>query len=59
VDVSIKEERLKNFTFENLVGSHLLNICFGKNEYELQYWNEDGKEIDFVLNVALRSGCLK
>lgn len=49
VDVSIKEERLKNFTFENLVGSHLLNITFGKNEYELQYWNENGKEIDFIL----------
>jgi len=49
VDVSIKEEGLKNFTFENLVGSHLLNITFGKHEQELFYWNENGKEIDFVL----------
>jgi uncharacterized protein len=49
VDISIKEERLKNFTFENLIGSHLLNLIYGKYEYELNYWNENGKEIDFIL----------
>lgn len=49
VDISIKEEGLKNFTFENLVGSHLLNILFGRWEFDLNYWNENGKEIDYIV----------
>jgi len=49
VDVSIRKEGLKNFTFENLVGSHLLNIIFGRKNWELMYWREKNEEIDFVL----------
>lgn len=49
VEESIKKEGLKGFVFENLVGSHLLNITFGENQYELMYWREENQEIDFVL----------
>lgn len=49
VEPSVKKEGLKGFVFENLIGSHILNIIFGLKEYELQYWREEGKELDFII----------
>ena len=36
------------FIFENLVGSHLLNISYGRKRYELKYFRDDNYEIDFI-----------
>lgn len=49
VDSSQRKEGLSGFVFENLVGSHLLNITFGKKQYELHYWRDKTSEVDFVL----------
>ncbi len=49
VETSIKKEGLKGFVFENLAGSHLLNLLFGKPNWELKYWREKNDEIDFVV----------
>lgn len=49
VDPSEKQIGLNGFTLENLVGSHILNLIFGKNKYSLCYWREDNKEVDFIL----------
>lgn len=49
IDNSLKKEGIEGFVFENLVGSHLLNITFGNKNYELTYWRENNQEIDFVL----------
>jgi len=49
VEKSIRQAGLKGFVFENLVGSHLLNIIFGQKEYALQFWREDNHEVDFIL----------
>jgi predicted AAA+ superfamily ATPase len=49
VEMSIKREGAKGFVFENLVGSHILNVIFGQKEYELQFWREDKWEADFIL----------
>lgn len=52
IDVSAKKVGLSGFVFENLVGAHLLNLIFGKKNYELHYWREGQREIDFVLTDA-------
>jgi predicted AAA+ superfamily ATPase len=49
VETSIKRKDAKGFVFENLVGSHILNVIFGHKEYELQFWREDKWEVDFIL----------
>lgn len=49
VNQTVRSEGLKNFSFENLIGSHLLNILFGKRHWELTYWRDDNEEIDFIL----------
>lgn len=49
VETSVRAEGPKNFTFENLVGAHLLNITFGKKNWEVTYWREKDDEIDYVL----------
>lgn len=49
VESSLRNSGLNGFVFENMVGSHLLNITFGNKEYELQFWREDNFEIDFIL----------
>lgn len=49
VEPAVKKEGLKGFVFENLIGSHILNILFGLKEYELQYWREETKELDFII----------
>jgi len=36
------------FVFENLVGSHLLNISYGRKRYELKYFRDDGYEVDYI-----------
>ncbi len=50
VDPVIRAEGLKNFTFENMVGAHLLNIIYGASRMELSYWREDNREIDFIVS---------
>ncbi|MBI4404536.1 MAG: DUF4143 domain-containing protein [Deltaproteobacteria bacterium] len=37
------------FVFEDIVGSHLLNLMFGRRRYQLHYYRERDKEIDFVV----------
>lgn len=67
VDQSQRKEGLSGFVFENLVGSHILNITFGKKQYELQYWRDKTMEIDFVLTernipilaIEVKSGRVK
>lgn len=67
VERAIRKEGIKGFVFENLVGSHLLNIFFGQKEFELKYWREDKREIDFILTehnlpvvaIEVKSGRLK
>ncbi|EKD51958.1 MAG: hypothetical protein ACD_62C00151G0003, partial [uncultured bacterium] len=49
IDPSVKQEALRDFIFENLVGSHFLNLLFGRRDYELVYWREDNDEVDFIL----------
>src|SRR3989339_1288214 len=49
IDPSIKQEALRDFVFENLVGAHFLNLLFGSTDYELTYWREDNDEVDFIL----------
>lgn len=49
VDPALKMMGLKDFVFENLVGSHFLNLIFGSKTYQLQYWREDNQEVDFIL----------
>lgn len=49
VDPDISAKGNREFIFENLVGSHLANLIFGRQKYSLQYWREDNQEIDFIL----------
>ncbi|MBI5211262.1 MAG: ATP-binding protein [Elusimicrobia bacterium] len=49
VDKSVKHAGLQGFVFENLIGSHLLNILFGRKDYRLQFWREEPFEIDFIV----------
>lgn len=49
ITAPVRTEGLKNFTFENLVGSHVLNITFGRHDWDLTYWREKTDEIDFIL----------
>lgn len=49
VDLSVKKTGLSGFVFENLVGSHLLNLIYGKKLYSLEYWRQDNNEVDFIL----------
>lgn len=53
---ALVSEDVKNqttgFVFENLIGSHLLNLIYGKRNLELKYWRQDNKEIDFVLTKS-------
>lgn len=48
VETSLKQ-KVDGFVFENIVASHLLNICFGQRRYSLKYWREDSWELDFIL----------
>lgn len=67
VDPSQRKEGLSGFVFENLVGSHLLNITFGKKQYTLQYWRDKTSEVDFVMTernvpvlaIEVKSGRVK
>lgn len=67
VDPSQRKEGLSGFVFENLVGSHLLNITFGKKQFELNYWRDKTSEVDFVvternvpiLAIEVKSGRIK
>ena len=64
---SVKTDSSSGFVFENLVGSHLLNITYGRKRYELRYFRDDGYEVDFVLckdgepkfAVEVKSGRIK
>ncbi len=49
VAAAVKHGDEQGFVFENLVGSHLLNVLFGQKEYQLQFWREEPSEIDFIL----------
>jgi len=49
VEQSIKQAGPKDFVFENIVGSHIINILFGHKDYELQFWREDKWEVDFII----------
>lgn len=67
VDPSQRKEGLSDFVFENLVGYHLLNITFGKKQYDLQYWRDKTFEVDFVITernapilaIEVKSGRVK
>lgn len=67
VESSVRNSGLNGFVFENLMGSHLLNITFGNKEYELQFWRENNLEVDFILTrfnepvfaVEVKSGRVK
>lgn len=67
IDIAVKKSGATGFVFENLVGSHLLNILFGQKRYELGYWREDKMEVDFVisshneplLSLEVKSGRVK
>lgn len=52
VEKSVRAGGPSGFVFENLVGSHLLNIGFGDRSMELFYWREDDKEVDFIVTRA-------
>lgn len=49
VEQSVKQFGPKGFVFENIVGSHIINILFGHKDYELQFWREDKWEVDFII----------
>lgn len=49
VDAAVKKEGLIGFVLENLIGSHLANLIFGKKMFSLHYWREGDFEIDFIL----------
>lgn len=44
----------KNFVFENLIGSHLLNLTFGRSLWQTHYWRERDREIDYILTYEDR-----
>ena len=49
IEVNERKNAKSGFVFENLIGGHLLNLIYGKSEYELQYYRENKKEVDFIL----------
>ncbi len=49
IDFTLKEQGLTGFLFENLVGAHFLNLLYSQKRYELMYWRERNKEIDYIL----------
>ncbi len=56
VDSAVSKEGLRGFVFENLVGSHLANLLYGRQKHTLNYWREDPYEMDFIItdeNVPL------
>ncbi|MBI4925808.1 MAG: DUF4143 domain-containing protein [Bdellovibrio sp.] len=67
VDSSISKEGLRGFVFENLVGSHLANLLYGRQKFTLNYWREDPYEMDFVITddgmpllvIEVKSGRIK
>lgn len=67
VESSLRNSDQNGFVFENLIGSHILNILFGHKEYELRFWREDSLEVDFILTrqnepilaVEVKSGRVK
>jgi predicted AAA+ superfamily ATPase len=67
VGSSLRNAVSDGFVFENLVGSHILNIIFGHREHELQFWREDNLEVDFVITrlnepiiaIEVKSGRVK
>ncbi|MFH1830278.1 MAG: AAA family ATPase [Pseudomonadota bacterium] len=50
IESSVKKVGVSGFVFENLVGSHILNLIYGHKEFDLQFWREDKWEVDFVLS---------
>ncbi len=50
VDSSVRRSGQGGFVFENMIGSHLLNVIFGRSDYALQFWREDNAEVDFILS---------
>jgi hypothetical protein len=63
----VTDPKSAGFVFENLVGSHLLNIIYGRKRYELKYFRDDNYEVDFifckdgepVLAIEVKSGRIK
>ncbi|MBI5245089.1 MAG: ATP-binding protein [Elusimicrobia bacterium] len=49
VAAPVKRAGMRGFVFENLIGAHLLNLIFGRKEYQLRFWRQDSCEIDFIL----------
>ena len=49
VNSAIKAQGNIGFLFENLVGSHILNLTYGRRRYEIKYFRDAGVEIDFIL----------
>jgi len=54
VDVPADGSHNSGFVFENLIGSHILNITYGESKFELKYWREGDDEIDYVLTFDQR-----
>lgn len=67
IDTAAHGDALGGYVFENLVGAHLLKITYGNKRYELKYWWEDNREVDFVITennnpllaVEVKSGRIK
>jgi predicted AAA+ superfamily ATPase len=63
----IADPNSEGFVFENLIGSHLLNITYGRKRYELKYFRDDNYEVDFIfckdgeplLAIEVKSGRIK
>lgn len=49
VDRALRATPRDGFVFENLVGSQLANLTFGSRRYQISYFRERDKEIDFIL----------
>lgn len=49
ISVQYSQTENRGFLIENPVGAHLLNIMYGSPRFQLAYWREDNKEVDFVI----------
>ena len=49
IDPGVNDGQNREFVFENLIGSHLLNIFYGSSRFKLYYWREGNKEIDYII----------
>jgi predicted AAA+ superfamily ATPase len=67
VAAPVKHVGLQGFVFENLIGSHILNLLFGRKDYRLQFWRDNSFEVDFILTrdneplaaIEVKSGRVK